>query len=217
MKLKWLPLGLIAWLANTFVRGIIKTSQLNVVGLENLTSKKDRKQIVMLWHNRLTIAPHLLNQLTPEIQYAAVVSSSKDGQLLAKMVGRFSNGTVIKVPHDLRHEALRQMVKVLKEKEVVPVITPDGPRGPRYTIKGGVALAAKEANALIIPMSWNADKFWEFGTWDRMRLPKPFSRITLVFGEPVDLKDDSSESSLDKLKHSLNGLSNIHECNVINK
>lgn len=206
MKKNWVPLGLVAWLANALIRGIIKTSRLEVVGLDHLTSPKDRKQIVMLWHNRLTIAPHLLHLLTPKIQYAAVVSSSKDGQLLAKMVSHFSNGSVIRVAHDLRHEALRQMVKALREKEVVPVITPDGPRGPRYAIKGGIVLAAKGANALVIPMSWSADKFWEFNTWDKMRLPKPFSTITLHFGIPIDLKQDSSENALKQLEASLNKL-----------
>lgn len=199
--------GILAWTANALVWLILKSCRLHIKGIEHLTSRKERKQIIMFWHNRLTIAPQLLYQITPGQKYAAVVSNSRDGELLAQMVMRFQTGEVIRVPHDLRHEALRQMVKTLKKTDAIPVITPDGPRGPCYVVKGGVVTAAKLSNAIVIPMSWEASGFWEFNTWDRMRLPKPFSKLKVTFGEPIDPETISVEEALLLLENELNAIS----------
>lgn len=196
----------VAFIANVIVRAIVKTCKIEVAGLENLTYSQEKKQILMLWHNRLIITPELLHRITPNQAYAAVVSSSRDGELLARMIGHYEKGSVIRVPHDLKHEGLRKMVKTLREKEAIPVITPDGPRGPKYKVKGGIVLAAKNANAVIIPFSWNSDRAWTFKTWDRLNLPKPFSTLKITFGNPIDLKNYTANQAVDALETSLNSI-----------
>ena len=79
-------------------------------------------------------------------------------------------------------------------------MTPDGPRGPLYKVKPGIAMAAKEAQATIIPLTWDADHFWELKTWDKLKLPKPFTCIRVVLGDPIKVDQDPS---LDTLKYRL--------------
>src|SRR5262249_41681403 len=67
----------------------------------------------------------------------------------------------------------------------VIIITPDGPRGPRYIAKPGIAAAACETGAHVVPFSWTATRFWQLGTWDKMLLPKPFSTLLVTFGDPI--------------------------------
>jgi hypothetical protein len=199
--------SLIGGVANSIIWAILKTCKITVSNLDYLTTHTDKKRILMLWHNRLVITPQLLHELTPTHIYAAMVSNSRDGELLSKMICHYQKGSVIRVPHDLRHQGLREMIRTLKQSAAIPVITPDGPRGPRYSIKGGVVLAAKGSNALIIPMSWSATRYWEFKTWDRLRLPKPFSTLHVAFGKPVDIAAYSNAEAIDILQQNLHGIS----------
>jgi lysophospholipid acyltransferase (LPLAT)-like uncharacterized protein len=204
---KWVFSKIVASIANAIIWALVKTCKIKITNLEHLTISGGKKQILMLWHNRLIITPQLLHKITPQQTYAAVVSNSQDGELLSKMICRYSNGSVIRVSHDMRHQGLRKMVQTLKQNKTIPVITPDGPRGPRYSVKGGVVLAAKGSDAVIIPMSWSSSRFWEFKTWDGLRLPKPFSALDVTFGEPIDLTNHSGSEAITLLEKRMNSIS----------
>jgi lysophospholipid acyltransferase (LPLAT)-like uncharacterized protein len=77
-------------------------------------------------------------------------------------------------------------------------ITPDGPRGPRQRIKGGALLAAQLAGVPVIPVAAGAERGWWFGSWDRFLVPKPFSRVRLVFGEPMTVEPDATPEALEE-------------------
>jgi lysophospholipid acyltransferase (LPLAT)-like uncharacterized protein len=67
-------------------------------------------------------------------------------------------------------------------------ITPDGSRGPLYEIKPGLVLLAQLSRRPIIPLSFAYSNAWRLRTWDRFFIPKPFSRVTLLLGEPHFVK-----------------------------
>ncbi|MBA3236864.1 MAG: hypothetical protein H0T62_00750, partial [Parachlamydiaceae bacterium] len=83
----------------------------------------------------------------------------------------------------------------------------DGPKGPCYKVKPGILYAAKESGAPIIAFSWEADRFWEFKTWDKFRLPKPFSTIKVTLSSPLQIDDgmdrDSAAALLEKTLNEL--------------
>lgn len=169
---------------------MLKTCQWEVQGLELFleTASKD-KCILMLWHNRLAITSFILHRYTNQFTFAALVSNSRDGELISSLVESYKIGRTIKVPHNSRHEALRKLIRHLQEKEDIVIITPDGPRGPRYKMKPGIALAAVSTGANVISLNWQADRFWQLNSWDQLRFPKPFSKIRVFFGEPISFKD----------------------------
>jgi lysophospholipid acyltransferase (LPLAT)-like uncharacterized protein len=73
----------------------------------------------------------------------------------------------------------------LLDRGVDLAITPDGPRGPRHAFAPGALLAAFRAKAALIPIVAHVDRKWQLGSWDRFEIPKPFARITVVYGTPV--------------------------------
>jgi lysophospholipid acyltransferase (LPLAT)-like uncharacterized protein len=161
---------------------LFKTCRLKVEGLEDFKKVAENKRcILMLWHNRLAIIPCILDDLTPNISYAAMVSASRDGKLLKAIVDSYKNGRTIRVGHQARYKALRELIRHVEERQHIVVITPDGPRGPCYEIKSGIAVAAIETQATIVALNWEAKRFWQFSTWDRLRFPKPFTTITASF------------------------------------
>jgi lysophospholipid acyltransferase (LPLAT)-like uncharacterized protein len=169
---------------------ILKTCKWEVQGLERFQeiASKD-KCILMLWHNRLAITSFILYRYAKQFTYAALVSNSRDGELISTLVESYKEGRTIKVPHHSRHEALRMLIRHLQEKDDVVIITPDGPRGPRYQVKPGIALAAVSTGAQIVPFTWQANRFWQLNSWDRLRFPKPFSTIQVFFKDPTHFKD----------------------------
>jgi len=89
---------------------------------------------------------------------------------------------------------LKTLVERLKETGLAAHIV-DGPRGPAGKIKRGAIYLAQATGAAIVPMYTFADKAWRFNSWDKFLLPKPFSRVTLRFGDMINLPstDDSEE------------------------
>lgn len=147
-----------------------------------------KKCMLLLWHNRLAIVPMLLRRYAPSVNFAALISASRDGDILSTIVHSYRQGRTIRVAHHTRHEALRQLIREVAGQQSVVIVTPDGPRGPRYALKPGVALAALETGAELFALNWEVDKYWELKTWDKLRIPKPFSTIRASFSKPLRLE-----------------------------
>lgn len=191
-KLHFLIYPLI-YLVKAILRILVATCRVEIEGLNqfiNIASEKNC--ILMLWHNRLLILPEVLANNVPRFVYRAVISKSRDGELLSMLVGSYAHGRTLRVAHHSRHRALMQMINQLKTTQDVIILTPDGPRGPRYRVKPGIAIAAKMSGANVIAITWSASRFWQLKTWDKLIIPKPFSRVRVVIGSPLTLEKESN-------------------------
>ena len=83
---------------------------------------------------------------------------------------------------------LLEAVQVLKRGADI-AITPDGPRGPRYSFAPGALVLAHRASAPVVSMVAHVDRKWQLRSWDGFEIPKPFARVTIEYGEPVTLDD----------------------------
>ena len=85
--------------------------------------------------------------------------------------------------------------------------TPDGPRGPKYSMSKGPVYLASVHQTKIIPISINASRYWAVKSWDNFQIPKPFSTLTLVIGKPIEVPPDLSADELEvwqeKVKNAL--------------
>ncbi len=200
---------LIAYTSKYVVRSILWTCRIEIEGLDMFLEAAARQRcLLMLWHNRLAIVAEVLHKHAPQFNYAAFISKSRDGEPLALVAQSYKQGRAIRVPHSAKHQALKSVIDNLKSRREVILMTPDGPRGPRYKIKPGIVMAAQEADAVIIPFTWTANRFWSFRTWDQLMLPKPFSTIRVKMGAPVKLPPNQAvaqaSDELEKILHSLN-------------
>lgn len=183
---------ILAYLIRAVFGILLSTCRLKVRGKENLIEAvKKGPCIIMLWHNRLVAIGSIAIRTFKKVRFCAFVSNSKDGEILAQYCMTFGRGDAIRVPHDSKDQALKAMITRLKYTKDILIITPDGPKGPRYEIKPGIAVAAKDSKAAIIPFDWVAKSYWELKTWDRLRIPKPFTTIEATFGTPIRLDKDS--------------------------
>lgn len=65
------------------------------------------------------------------------------------------------------------------------MIAPDGPKGPLHEFKPGAIMLAQITGRPILPVAVAASRQYTLRTWDAFELPLPFSRIAVVYGEPV--------------------------------
>ena len=94
------------------------------------------------------------------------------------------------------------------------VITPDGPRGPARKISNGAITLAKITQTPIIPVAWNTSDKWLINSWDKMRIPKPFSKGKIIWGEPIYIPKslDKKKQEIIKIKIESKLISLTNEC-----
>jgi len=136
-----------------------------------------------LWHNRLLIFPLVLRWFLPNRHGAALISASRDGDLLADAIHRFGYNVVRGSSSRLGASAILQLTEALASGRDV-VITPDGPRGPAYELGPGIIFLAQKSGAAVLPMNLEFSHCWRLGSWDRFILPRPFAKVRVLVGKP---------------------------------
>ena len=136
-----------------------------------------------LWHNRLLIFPLVLRRFFPKRRGAALISASRDGDLLADAIQRFGYEVIRGSSSRLGASAILQLTEVLASGRDV-VITPDGPRGPAYELGPGIIFLAQKSGASVLPMNLEYSRCWRLGSWDRFIIPQPFSKVRVLIGQP---------------------------------
>jgi hypothetical protein len=122
------------------------------------------------------------------LKIVAMISQHRDGELVARLVQKLGYETVRGSSTRGGTGAALQMIERLKAGQVGAMIC-DGPKGPIYKMKPGTPYMAIEAGAVVIPATFAATSCWTFRSWDRFTVPKPFSRVFLLWGEPIPVPD----------------------------
>ena len=152
---------------------------------------RTRKPVILcIWHNRLLgsiLADWRAAQRCHPVK--VLTSASKDGGWLAAMARRFTLGNVRGSSSRRGAAALLELSRAIGEGNDI-VITPDGPRGPNYSIAPGIIHLAGHARVCIVPVRVEVDRCWRIGRkWDALWIPKPFAKVRLTFLAPLEISD----------------------------
>lgn len=159
------------------------------------------------WHqHQLFCAKWLLEQRSQGLRTGFLISPSVDGEIGAMMVAR-ANGYVIRGSSThTGARALRDFYDALVKQGISPIITPDGPRGPRFVCKPGAVLLAQMSGRAILPMSYCASRATLI-KWDKFVIPWPYARIVIAIGPPIRvpraLNAEALDAQLQQLRVSL--------------
>jgi len=148
--------------------------------------------IYAVWHGRVLLLPRLYGHRACRV----LTSRSRDGELVARWMSRFGLVPVRGSSSNRGGDALRRLARALREGREV-VVVPDGPTGPREVLKAGVITLARLSGAPIVPMAVGASRAWRLRSWDEFRVPKPFGRCVVRFGEPIRVPADADRAALE--------------------
>ena len=143
--------------------------------------------VFAIWHRNL-FAGILAQTGTP---HTVIVSRSRDGDPVAFLCTRLGHvavrGSSKKRGVDKGgQQAKDEMIELLKRGSP-GAITVDGPSGPAFEVKPGIIEMARRAEVPIVPYATVPARCWTFNSWDRFRLPKPFSKIDVYYGAPYEI------------------------------
>lgn len=193
---------LVEWLGTWLVSLLWRSLRLRVVGDERLEPLRERHGAFCgcVWH-ALMLGPIFHNRHTDGV---VVVSEHHDGELIARVLARLGYGLVRGSTTHGGVRALVRLVRAARDGHDLG-LTPDGPLGPRYVCQAGVVFIAQKSGCPIVPMGFAASSYWEFHSWDRFRLPKPWARAELRYGEPIHVPPDLSEDDVELWRQRVEG------------
>jgi len=173
---------------------------------EYFTAQAPSPVIICLWHNRLGTAMKVWNtHRRPHnggAGIAALVSASKDGAFLARILEWFGIQPVRGSSSRRGGQALLEMT-TWAERGYDLAITPDGPRGPCYRIQDGITSLAQLTGLPIVPITMNLNWKICIKSWDRFQIPLPFARCELCVGRTVHVPSDASDAEREILRRQL--------------
>lgn len=142
--------------------------------------REGKSFIAGLWHNNILCFTQPLGGMG----LAGMISQSRDGENIAYVCAFFGLKPVRGSTARGALGATRALLRALNQGGSI-ALTPDGPRGPRYVMQPGITALAGRAGVPIVPMACAASRMIEFNSWDRMKLPLPFSRVIYYVGDPI--------------------------------
>jgi lysophospholipid acyltransferase (LPLAT)-like uncharacterized protein len=149
-----------------------------------------------LWHNRLLIFPFVLRRFFSNRHGAALISASRDGELLADAIKRFGYDVVRGSSSRFGASAILQLTDMLASGRDV-VITPDGPRGPAYELGPGIIFLAQKSGAPVLPINIEYSSCWRIKSWDRFIVPRPFAKVRVIIGQPHRVRPISTDKEFE--------------------
>lgn len=181
-----------------YVRLVHATTRWEVRGAEHPTAywSQNKPFILTFWHGRLLMIPPAWRR---DRTMHMLISQHRDGELIARAMDPFGIGTVRGSGAKAGKKdkggvaALRVIVRQLKQNEYAG-FTPDGPRGPRMRANPGIIAGARLARVPIIPITYAVTRRRVINSWDRFILPWPFNRGIFIWGAPIDVHSDESET-----------------------
>ena len=174
--------------------------------------KAGKNYIYCIWHNQqlFLLYPYRGQKV------AALISMSKDGEYIARVLPRFGMLAVRGSSSRGGARALIEMIRAVR-KGYHPMLTPDGPRGPIYQVQHGILYLARKTGLPIIPVGSALSHKFKVNSWDKMRIPLPFGKIAFVYGNAMHITLDTDlDTAATELKNELDRVSDAAE-RVVNK
>ncbi len=151
-------------------------------GKEQIEALKAKKQnwIYSLWHQNVSATNYVLRNQG----FVGLTSPSYEGEIAARILYLFHNDAVRGSSSKGGAKALLGLIKKIKKGQS-GLLTPDGPRGPKYELKPGVIILAQKTGCPLVPfhLAFSRPRIFK-KSWDQHQLPRFFSRIFVELGEP---------------------------------
>ncbi|HEX8118637.1 MAG TPA: lysophospholipid acyltransferase family protein [Pyrinomonadaceae bacterium] len=182
------------------IRIIGSTLRFEVEGREHWdeAARGGRLPIYTFWHDRIFAGTYFFRGR----RIVIMTSQSFDGEYIARFIQRLGYGAVRGSSTRGGVGALVELTRLVR-KGCPAGFSIDGPRGPRHVAKMGAVLLAKKSGQPVLPFGVNAERFWSLKSWDRMQIPKPFSRVTVRFAPPVRVPAEADEETLNARREEL--------------
>ena len=197
--------ALLAAIAANLARLIFSTIRLRMNDRSGfLKNPPDGPRILVFWHNRIPAISigflrHYPGKHPSRKGVSVLTSPSKDGDILAGVMAHLGMGSVRGSSSRRGSTAIRALTALL-ESGVDLAITPDGPRGPKYSLGPGAVFLAQKTGIPIMLLHARYHSAIRLKTWDDFAIPLPFSRIDITIDPYLTIDPEATDLEADRLK-----------------
>ena len=187
---------IISGAACAFARVTGPTLRYEVLGWRHIdrVHSENRRCVYSFWHQTIFLAMWWWRHRG----VVAMTSGNFDGQILGSALARLGFGTTYGSSSRGGLRGLAVLAKQLHEGHDV-AFAADGPRGPRYIAKPGPVILARRSRSPIVAFHLFAEHAHTFEkAWDLFQLPRPFSRVVLVIGAPIEVPDEIGRDAVER-------------------
>ncbi|MGE4519182.1 MAG: lysophospholipid acyltransferase family protein [Desulfobacteraceae bacterium] len=186
-----------------FIRIYSKTLKLEVVN--------EKKWMDLLNNGEKIVLSTLHQQFFSYIRYfktysrlkpSLMISQSKDGELIAGVANHTGWHTARGSSSRGGKDALNEMIEKISETGLGAHIV-DGPTGPAGIVKNGAVKIASSADGYLVPMYTVTEKDWHASSWDKFIIPKPFSKVKIVYKDPIKVEKTDNPELLEQYRKKL--------------
>jgi lysophospholipid acyltransferase (LPLAT)-like uncharacterized protein len=190
----------IAGLGYPLINTLGRTLRWRVEGLDHLDAivASGRQPVMAFWHGRILPATYYFRRRG----IVVITSENFDGEWIARIIERFGYGTARGSTTRGGRKAILQLVRDM-DRGKPSGFTLDGPRGPARVAQPGAIWLARATGNPVLPFHLEASSFWTMTSWDRTQIPKPFSTVALVVGEPLDVPRNTADQQLEPARQEL--------------
>lgn len=184
--------------AHAFARLAGPTLRYEVLGWQHIdrVHSQNRRCVYSFWHQTIFLAMWWWRHRG----VVAMTSGNFDGQILGRALERLGYAITYGSSSRGGLRGLAVLANHLERGRDV-AFAADGPRGPRYIAKPGPVILARRSSSPIVPFHLFAEHAHIFEkAWDRFQLPRPFSRVVLVIGSPIEVPDQTGRELVER-KH----------------
>ena len=195
--LKRMQVAAIAALGYPLINMLGQSLRWRVEGLQHFEGifAAGRHPVMAFWHGRILPATFYFRRRG----IVVMTSENFDGEWIARIIERFGYGTARGSTSRGARRALLQLVRDVQAGRAAGFAI-DGPRGPARVAQRGAVWLAGTAGQPLLPFHLEASRFWELRSWDRTQIPKPFSTVALVVGEPLPVASGLSDDELEAVR-----------------
>ncbi|MDX1662362.1 MAG: hypothetical protein R3272_01135 [Candidatus Promineifilaceae bacterium] len=183
-----------------YTRIVTRTAHFNVEGWEHLEAaqKTGRPLLWSLWHEQVMNFLVFGDRHFDAADFVAVTVGDTRGDTLGTVAERLGGKPILVDMQGNPVAAGRAVVRVIQAMRSgkQTLIAPDGPDGPVFEPKGGVAVLAKKAEAAILPIGIYARHAYRLDRWDRYQVPYPFAHLDVAIGLPLLVSRDTEQEAL---------------------
>lgn len=171
-----------------------RTARYEVEGWEHWerASSAGRLPIYTFWHDGIVLSTYFWRRR----EIVVMTSQSLDGEYIARFIRRFGYGTARGSSTRGSVGAVIELVRLMRRGKPAG-FTIDGPKGPRHVAKMGAVLLAKKTGQPILPFVVTPLRAWNVRSWDRLQIPRPFTRARVEIAPPIDVPADADEAAME--------------------
>jgi lysophospholipid acyltransferase (LPLAT)-like uncharacterized protein len=187
----------LAWLSSLVIHGIGATLRMTREDHGHILDQPEHPPVIIaFWHNRTALMALFYETYCRGRTALTFISRSRDGQFMTDVAARFGIQAVRGSSSRHGTSAMLTAIRAAGDQRVDLVITPDGPRGPRYQLQPGVLRLAQATQRPIVAVTYRLK--WKFllKSWDRFHVPLPFSTCHLTTGERIMVPENATDDEL---------------------